>query len=408
MTLPLAGIRIIDMSRVFAGPWATQLLADLGAEVIKVERPGRGDEMRVIGPPFLQGRDGKPTSEGPFYLSVNRNKKSVAVDIARPEGQDVVRRLAMTADVMLENYKVGDLKRYGLDYAAISAIRPGIVYCSITGFGQTGPYAERPGMDSMFQAMSGLMSITGEPDRPPQRVGFSIVDFICGMYAVSAIQSALYHRDLHGGPGQFIDVSLLDAQMAALSSPAQNYLVSGQIPMRTGTESTAFVPVACFRCADGELSISAGRDDEFRRFCDVMACPELARDERFVSLQGRSAHRAELMAILNEMLSRYSMAELVERMTRARLVHAPINNIAQAFDDPQVKHRDLVTHVTHPLADDVPLIRNPIRFSATPLDRYEAPPLLGQHTREVLKDLLGMDDKAVQELITSQIVQASD
>ena len=408
MSLPLAGIRIVDMSRVYAGPWATQMLADLGAEIIKIERPGRGDEMRVIGPPFLQGRDGKPTSEVPFYLSVNRNKKSVAVDISRKEGQDIVRRLAGTSDVFVENYKVGDLTRYGLDYPAISSIRHGIVYCSITGFGQTGPYADRPGMDSMFQAMSGLMSITGEPDGRPQRVGFSVVDFICGMYAVTAIQGALYHRDLHGGPGQFIDLSLLDTQMAALSTMAQTYLVSGQIPMRTGTESTAYVPVACFRCADGELSISAGRDDEFRRFCEVMERPELAADERFVTLAGRSARRSELMSILNDMLACMNVAEVTERMTRAAIVHAPINNIAQAFDDPQVRHRDLVTHVAHPLADDVPLIRNPIRYSATPLDRYEAPPLLGQHTREVLSGLLGMDDDSVQRLVDQRILQARD
>lgn len=404
---PLAGVRILDLSRVFAGPWSTQALADLGAEVIKVERPGRGDDARGLGPPFLQDREGRDTAESAFYLSANRNKKSIALDLSEPRGQEIVRRFAAISDVVVENYKVGTLERYGLDYESLRKINPSVVYCSITGFGQTGPHRHKPGYDTLFQAMGGVMSVTGECDEAPgggpMKVGIILADIMTGMYAAIGILGALRHRE-RTGTGQHIDLSLMDAQTAALSHQAMYYLISGENPKRFGTSAPAVVPSQMFECADGFIVLVVGNDPQFRRFAEVLGHPEWGSDERFASNGLRVRNRAILVPLLEEIFRRSPKAHWLERLEAAGIASGPINEISDVFADPQVAARNMIVEVEHSSGTPLKMVANPLRMSATPLDRYEPPPRLGQHTDELLSGLLGLDASEIEELLQAEVV----
>ncbi|ACG78951.1 acyl-CoA transferase/carnitine dehydratase [Phenylobacterium zucineum HLK1] len=395
--LPLSGVRVLDLSRMVAAPWATQILGDLGAEVIKVERPGVGDDMRGYGPPFLKDREGRD-DDSPYHLAVNRNKKSITVNLASPEGRELIRGLAAASDVLVENYKVGDLKRHGLDYESLAALNPNLVYCSVTGFGQTGPYAHQPGLDSLFQAMSGLMSITGDPDVPPQKVGVAISDFTAGMYATVAIFAALRHRDMNGGGGQHIDISLLDCQMAALSHRAQTYLVSGEVPQRNGASTPGNQPAGLYAVADGQIILSAGSETQFANLARALGRPEMAADARFATRQARVQNVAALTREMEEVLATRPRRRWIELFQAAGVMCAPINTIADAFEDPQVRHRGIVVKTPHPTAGETPLIASPIRLSKTPVRPFATPPRLGQHTEEVLGEVLGMDAGEIEQL----------
>jgi crotonobetainyl-CoA:carnitine CoA-transferase CaiB-like acyl-CoA transferase len=404
---PLTGVRVLDLSRVFAGPWATQALADMGAEVIKVERPGRGDDSRGLGPPFLLDQEGRDTAESAFYLSANRNKKSIALDLSQPRGQEIIRQFAAISDVVVENFKVGTLSRYALDYESIRKINPSVVYCSITGFGQTGPYSHRPGYDTLFQAMGGVMSVTGESDETPgggpMKVGIIIADIMSGMYATIGILGALRHRD-RTGTGQHIDLSLLDAQTAALSHQAMYYLISGENPKRFGTSAPAVVPSQMFECADGFIALVVGNDPQFRRFADVVGHPEWADDERFVSNRLRVRNRTTLVPLLEEIFRRFPKAYWLERLEAAGIASGPINEISDVFADPHVAARNMVVEVEHSLGGSLKLVANPLRMSETPLNRYEPPPRLGQHTDELLSGVLGLDVSEIEELVCAKVV----
>lgn len=401
---PLSNIRVLDMSRILAGPWAAQMLADLGAEVIKVERPGKGDDSRQFGPPFLKDAEGRNTRESSFYISTNRNKKSITCDIAKAEGQALIRSLVAQCDVLLENYKVGDLKRYGLDYASLREVNPRLVYCSLTGFGQTGPYSPRPGYDSIFQAMGGLMSITGLPDDVPgggpMKTGPSLADILAGQYAAYAIQAALYARDVNGAPGQHIDVALLDALIASTSHYASQYLVSGDVPVRRGTEGNGGMPSRMFQCADGAIMIVAGNNEQYTRFCAVLGHPELATDERFAEIALRVVNRRALGEVFEPLVASWKLHDLLEALDAAGVPAGPINDMQQVFADPHVQARGMCVESSHPLAADgkVRLVANPVKFSATPISDYKAPPVQGEHTEGVLGELLGMDAATVQAL----------
>jgi crotonobetainyl-CoA:carnitine CoA-transferase CaiB-like acyl-CoA transferase len=399
---PLSGIRVLDMSRVFSGPWATQQLGDLGAEVIKVEQPGRGDDLRRLGPPFLHDAEGRPTAESSYYLSTNRNKQSIAIDITCEAGQRVIRKLAETADVFIENFKVGNLAKYGLDYASIAKINPRIVYCSITAFGQTGPHRHRLGYDSLLQAMCGLMSVTGHPDGTPGggpvKVGMVLSDMVSGMYAAMAIQAALYARDTSGSadtPGQYIDISMFDSQLAALSHQAQHYLVSGENPKRFGNGAPSVSPSNAFRCSDGHIIMVAGNDAQFRKLCATLETPAMAEDPRFASNGQRVIHRQELIDALNARFETNTKAHWLATLAAAGLVAGPINEMSEVFADPQIEARGMVVQARHASGADVPLIVSPMRMSATPLDIYTAPPTSGQHTHEVLT-ALGLDEATIR------------
>ncbi len=405
---PLTGLRVLDMSRILAGPWTGQMLADLGAEVIKIERPGVGDEGRTFGPVFLKDRDGRDTRESCMYLSANRNKKSITVDLAKPEGQRVVRELAAQSDVVLENYRVGTLAKYGLDYASLSALNPKLVYCSITGFGQTGPYRDRPGYDAIFQAIGGLMSVTGEADdKPgggPMKVGPSIIDVVTALFASVAVVSALYNRDANGGRGQHIDMALLDSGIAVLTHAAMHYLVSGEAPRRRGTEGNGGMPTGMYRCADGQIMISVGNNEQFARLCAALHLPPLEQDPRFDSNAGRVANRFDLVAILEAAFAQWPIADIVAALDIAGVPAGPVNTLPQVFADPQVQARGMQIEVEHPLSGLLKLVANPIRFSETKLDTYVAPPLLGQHTEEVLAGLLGMSAADIGRLRDARVV----
>ena len=402
----LSHVRVLDLSRVLAGPWASQVLADLGAEVIKVERPGVGDETRGWGPPWLDGGGTGPRTAA-YFASTNRGKRSVTIDISRPEGQAIVRRLAHRADVLLENYKVGALARYGLSYRDLAAENPRLVYCSISGFGQDGPYRDRPGYDFLIQAMGGLMSVTGEPDGAggggPVKVGVAVTDLLTGMYAATAVLAALAHRD-RSGEGQHVDLSLLDVQVAALANQAESFLVTGEPPRRLGNAHPSIVPYQAFATADGHLVLAVGNDAQFARFCEVAGRPDLAGDPRFATNAGRVEARAALVAVLAPLLASRTTGAWVSALEAADVPCGPINDLAQVFADPQVRHRGLRVEIPRPGGGTVPAVASPIRLSRTPVCHDIPPPALGEHTREVLVGLLGMADGEVDELRSQGVV----
>ena len=388
--LPLEGVRVLDLSRVLAGPWCTQTLADLGADVIKVERPGAGDDTRGWGPPFLKDREGRETREAAYYLGANRNKRSITVDIARPEGQALIRRLAAQCDVFVENFKVGDMQRYGLDAERLHAEHPGLVYCSITGFGQTGPYKDRAGYDYAIQGIGGLMSVTGErDDRPgggPQKVGVAVADLFTGMYATVAILAGLRHRDATGC-GQVIDMALLDSQVAMLANLGANYLATGVSPRRMGNAHPNIVPYQVFEVADGHLILAVGNDGQFAKFCEVAGCAALAIDPRFATNADRVRHREQLVPLLEPVLRSRTRQDWLQALEAAKVPCGPINSLQEVFNDPQVVARDMTVGVAHPLADTLRMVASPIKLSATPVQYRRPPPLLGEHTAEVLQAL---------------------
>jgi crotonobetainyl-CoA:carnitine CoA-transferase CaiB-like acyl-CoA transferase len=396
---PLQGIRVLELGRAIAAPFCAQMLADMGSDVIKIERPGRGDETRNLRPTLKDDR-GADTAYGHLFLSANRNKKSLTLDISHPRGQEILKQLCVDADVFIENYKVGDLKRYGLDYEPIRAINPGIVYCSITGYGQSGPYATRAGYDSVFQAQSGVMSMTGEPDGEPQRVGYLVADMNTALTASTAVLGALYGRDANNGVGQHIDVALLDSQISAMSGKFLSYLVSGRVPGRVGSKSPGGVPAQAVTCADGQLQISATEDAHFENLARAIGRSDLLEDRRFATRNARMDHRDEITVVLNDIFSQRPVQEWIEVLEKANTIHGRLNDIRQALEDPQVQHRDLLVHAEHEELGRIGLIRNPIRYSQTPIDFYEFPPDLGQHTREILTGL-GIDD-AEQQVLSSQ------
>jgi crotonobetainyl-CoA:carnitine CoA-transferase CaiB-like acyl-CoA transferase len=407
MSGPLAGIRVLDMSRILAGPWVGQLLADLGAEVIKIERPGVGDDTRTWGPPFLKDREGKETRESAYYLSANRGKKSVTLDISKPEGQQIARELADVSDVLLENYKVGDLARYGLAYEALSARNPKLIYCSITGFGQTGPYRDRAGYDFMIQGMGGLMSITGErddaPGGGPQKVGVAIADLMTGMYSSVGILAALHERQA-SGLGQHIDMALLDTQVAWLANQNANYLIGGEPPKRMGNAHPNVMPYQTFRTRDGDLILAIGNDNQFTKFCQAAGIPEAAADPRFADNASRLANREACTAAIAPAVLQKTTAEWIAMLEPLGVPCGPINRLDHVYADPQVQHRGIKIEVEHPIAGSVPLVANPIRYSRTPISYEVPPPLLGQHTDEVLGGLLGKSSDDLQQLRASKII----
>ena len=404
---PLSHIRVLDLSRVLAGPWAAQNLADLGAEVIKVEKPGAGDDTRGWGPPFLKDPQGKDTAESAYFQSVNRNKKSLTLDISKPEGQAVARELASKCQVLIENYKVGTLKRYGLDYESLKKDNPGLIYCSVTGFGQDGPYAPRPGYDFIFQGMGGLMSITGErdgqPGAGPQKVGIAITDVLTGMYASVAILAAVTHRE-RTGQGQYIDMALLDTIVAFNANQILSFFCSGKVPMRWGNAHPQVVPYEVFATADGHIILAVGNDSQFASFCQVAGCPELAQESRFKTMSQRIVHRAELIPLIADIMRTRTKAEWIETLEAANVPCGPINNMKEVFEDPQVKHRELRVEIPNALGGVTPVVRSPLRLSETPVEYKIAPPLLGQHTEEVLKDVLGKSAEDVRRLRAKNIV----
>ena len=387
---PLAGIRVLDLSRVLAGPWASQILGDLGADVVKVERPGSGDDTRAWGPPWLKDANGQPTCESAYFLCTNRNKRSITVDMASPEGQQTLRDLAAQADIVLENFKTGGLQQYGLDYASLNAINPRLIYCSITGFGQSGPYAARPGYDFLIQAMGGLMSITGVPDDEagagPQKVGVALTDILTGLYATIGILAALQERN-RSGLGQHIDTALLDVQVATLANQASNYLVGGVVPRRMGNAHPSIVPYQTFPTADSDMILAIGNDGQFARFCQVAGHPEWAQDERFATNPQRVRHRAELIPLLRQTTVMRTTAEWVSALEQADVPCGPVNRLDQVFADPQVQARGIRVDLPHPLGT-VSTVASPVRLSATPVQYRRPPPLVGQHTDEVLRDWL--------------------
>jgi crotonobetainyl-CoA:carnitine CoA-transferase CaiB-like acyl-CoA transferase len=422
MPAPLSQIRVLELSRILAGPWAAQTLADLGASVIKVERPGTGDDTRSWGPPFAKrtgdDADGSTSDaasrrDAAYFLCANRGKRSVTIDFTQPEGQQIVRALARQSDVVIENFKVGGLEKYALDYASLRADNPGLVYCSITGFGQTGPYRERPGYDFLIQGMSGLMSITGEPDSAPGgkpvKVGVAVTDVLAGLYAVIAIQGALAHR-ANTGEGQHIDIGLLDVQAAALANQALNYLVSGRAPGRLGNAHPNVVPYEAFRTSDGYIILAIGNDGQFARFCEVTGRPELADDERFASNPSRVENRGVLIPMLGDLMRARTSADWLAALERVGVPCGPINDIEQLFADPQVRARGLQIAIPDPdrAAEDggtaQPGVASPIHFSETPIQYELPPPRLGQHTDEVLLEELQLDAAELQRLRASGVI----
>lgn len=403
----LSHIRVLDLSRVLAGPWCAQNLADLGAQVIKVERPGAGDDTRHWGPPFAKDPNGQDTTESAYYISINRNKKSITLDISTPEGQAIVRDLVKTSDVVIENYKVGQLAKYGLDYLSLCAIKPNLIYCSITGFGQSGPYQQRPGYDFILQGMGGFMSITGEADHlpggGPQKAGVAIVDLFTGMYASSAILAAVIHRD-RSGEGQYIDMALLDTQVAMLANISSNYLCSGVSPHRWGNAHPNVVPYQTFQTSDSWIIVAVGNDSQFRNFVKAGNREALADDPRFATNPARIEHRAALIPLLVEMVKEKTKAQWITLLEAAGVPCGPINNLQEVFENEQVIARGIEMNVPHPTAGTMKLVASPMRLSKTPVEVRMPPPLLGQHTDEVLRDELGMSTSQINELHQRGIV----
>jgi len=438
MAGPLQNIKVLDLSRVLAGPWATQLLADYGAEVIKIERPQVGDDTRQWGPPYLKDQAGQETSESAYYLSTNRGKKSVAVDITQAEGQQLVRDLAKSVDVVIENFKVGGLKRYGLDYESLAKENPALIYCSITGFGQTGPFASHAGYDAMIQGMGGLMSITGVPDglpgAGPMKTGVAVADLMTGMYAVSAILSALYYRDNNVAQssqaaddaatkteegsknnsqratedkprkGQYIDLSLLDTQVAWLANQGMNYLCTGENPTRRGNGHPNIVPYQAIETADGHIMLAVGNDEQFLRLCDLAGCADLALLSSYATNAARVKNRDALIKLLAVKIVLHDSSWWLKELEEKGIPCGPINSIAEALDHPQIKHRGMAVKLPHPLAGEMTAIKNPVVYSATPTEPPTAPPLLGQHTSQVLKEILHLSDAKIAELKAKGII----
>ncbi len=401
MVAPLQNIKVLDLSRVLAGPWASQVLADYGADVIKVEKPQGGDDTRAWGPPYLKDQSNKETTESAYYLSANRGKKSIAIDLSKKAGQAIVTALAKQSDILIENFKVGGLKRYSLDYDSLSAVNPRLIYCSITGFGQTGPYAHRAGYDAMIQGMGGLMSITGTPDgepgEGPMKTGVAVADLMTGMYAVSAILAALHHRQQRG-EGQHIDLALLDTQVAWLANQNMNYLVTGENPQRQGNSHPNIVPYQVVPTADGHIILAVGNDDQFRRFCAIAERNDLAESTAYATNAARVEHRADLLKIITNETLCHGSEWWLSQLEKAGVPCGPINSIGEAIDHPQIKHRNMLLKVPHPTAGEVSLINTPVKYSKTPVVVPVAPPLLGQHTDQILRDELGFDEKKVAQL----------
>lgn len=393
---PLSHVKVLDLSRILAAPWAAQVLADLGAEVIKVERPGNGDDTRAWGPPFLKDAEGKDTKEAGYYLAVNRGKRSITLSLDKPEAQRIVRELALQADIVLENYKAGTLARYGLDAASLRALNPRLIYCSVTGFGQTGPRRDQPAYDFLIQAMGGLMSVTGEKDgRPgggPQKVGVPIVDLMTGMYTAVAVLAALARRN-ETGQGETIDIGMLDVQVATLANQAMNYLVSGKVPQRNGNAHPNIQPQDVYACADGDVILVVGNDGQFSKLCEVLGLSVLATDERFATNAQRVRNIGELSALLRERFMQWERGALITALDAAGVPCGAINNVAEVFEDPQVQARGLLQQVPHPSGVTVPQLASPMRFADAPLRTCTAPPLLGQHSDDILAELgYGADD----------------
>ena len=403
----LSHLRVLDLSRVLAGPWAGQILADLGAEVIKVERPGNGDDTRAWGPPFLKDAYGQSTGEAAYYLSANRNKQSVTIDFTKPEGQRLVRELAAKSDILIENFKVGGLQAYGLDYASLKEVNPELIYCSITGFGQTGPYAKRAGYDFMIQGLGGLMSLTGRPEGEsgagPVKVGVALTDILTGLYSTVAILAALAHRQ-HDGGGQHIDMALLDVQVACLANQAMNYLTTGESPQRLGNSHPNIVPYQDFPTADGDFILTVGNDNQFRKFAEVAGRIEWVDDPRFLTNKLRVTNRAALIPLIRQATVFKTTAQWVSVLEAAGVPCGPINDLSQVFADPQVLARGLAIELPHVLAGLVPQVASPIRLSETPVEYCNAPPLLGEHTQEVLQRVLGLTAGGLDALRVSRVV----
>jgi crotonobetainyl-CoA:carnitine CoA-transferase CaiB-like acyl-CoA transferase len=407
MSVPLSHITVLDLSRVLAGPWCTQLLGDLGATVIKIERPGSGDDTRAWGPPYLKDAEGRDTSEAAYYLCCNRAKQSVAVDFTKAQGQRIVRDLALQADVLIENFKLGALARYGLDYASIAADNPAIVYASITGFGQSGPYADRAGYDFIIQAMSGFMSVTGErddlPGGGPQKAGVAITDLMTGMYAAVAILAAIAQRE-RTGEGQHIDLALLDCAVSMMSVMNLNYLATGVAPRRAGNAHQNIVPYQVFACADGHLIIAVGNDAQFAKFCAIAGKPQWASDARYATNAERVRNRDELVPLIAAVVATRAQRDWLDALETAGVPCGPINRLDQVFADPQVVARSLRLDLAHPLAGTAPQVATPIRYSRTPIEYRDAPPLLGQHTAMVLRERLGYDDATIGALAKRGVI----
>ncbi len=403
MAGPLVGFRVLDLSRILAGPWASQMLADLGAEVIKIERPLAGDDTRSWGPPYMPDEEGQITTEAAYFHGANRGKYSVCIDMSSTAGQELIRNLVTKSDILIENFKVGGLKKYGLDYDNLKAINPKLIYCSITGFGQTGPYAERAGYDFMIQAMGGLMSVTGEPGGQPMKVGVALADVLTGLYAANAIQAALIHQ-LRSGEGQYIDLALLDVQVASLANQAMNYLASGVNPTRLGNAHPNIVPYQAFQTCDGYLILAVGNDAQFKRFCDLAGRADLASDDRYLKNSERVKNRQTLVPQLIDIMLTQDSDYWLEQLNAQGIPCGPINNIDQVFSDPQVQHRGMQLELDHPVAGKVISVGNPIKLSETPVSYEKAPPTLGQHTEAVLSDLLGLNSEQIKQLRTDGII----
>lgn len=405
----LSGLRVLDLSRVLAGPWAGQVFGDLGADVIKVERPGAGDETRAWGPPYLKDTAGRDTTEAAYFLSANRNKRSVCVDFTQPEGQAIIRRLAVKSDILLENFKVDGLKQYGLDYESLRQVNPQLIYCSITGFGQTGPYSARAGYDFLIQGMGGLMSITGRKDGEagagPQKVGVALTDILTGLYSVISVLAALNHRH-RTNQGQHIDLALLDVQVTSLANQNMNFLTSGEPPTRMGNAHPNIVPYQDFPTADGNMIVAVGNDGQFAALCRVLGHAEWATDERFATNALRVKNRDTIIALLSAVTATRATTTWVAACESAGVPCGPINDLDAVFDDPHVKARRLRIEMAHPTAGTAPLVGSPIRMSETPVEYRSPPPLLGEHTLAVLAEVLGLSREDVSKLAGAKIIQA--
>ena len=403
----LSHIRVLDLSRVLAGPWCAQNLADLGADVIKVERPGAGDDTRHWGPPFVKDANGNDTAETAYFICINRNKRSITVDISKPEGQEIIRQLAKESDVVIENYKLGDLAKYGLDYESLKQVKPDLIYCSITGFGQNGPYAHRPGYDFIIQGMGGFMSVTGEAEdfegASPQKAGVAIADIFTGMYATTAILAAVVHRD-RTGQGQYIDMALLDTQIAVMANVSSAYLCSDKVPRRWGNASAIIVPYQTFPTSDGWIIVAVGNDGQFRHFVSAGGEAHLADNPLYINNPLRVENRKSLISLLETMTRRKTKAEWISLLEAASVPCGPINNFEEVFDNEQVKARGIQINVPHPTAGNMKLVASPMRLSETPVEVRMAPPTLGQHTNEILEDYLKLNPEAIAKLQAKGII----